>query len=463
MYDLLDARILDRNAIYYNVDMEKLMENAGAAVANFASKLGNKFLVIVGPGNNGGDGYVAAKNLKMMKKDVQIKILLEPESPLAIKKKHECEKIGIPFYNSENYNEFDVIIDALLGIGIKGIPREPYFSEINRINQSRALKVSVDVPSGFPSDHSVKADFTVTMQFMKKGMNESRCGKIIVVDVGFPPETIYNIGPGEMLAFPKNSPDSHKGDNGILIAVAGSAEYYGSAVYTVKSALRMGVDLVYLFTPVMAANRISPHVYDVIIRDSGREYFEIRADLLNMIEKKNVGVAIGPGLSKNKVALENAKNVIHFSLANKRPIVIDADPLIISKDFNYEGLGVLTPHHGEFRNSFDLDPTEENAKKIAKDINAVIFLKGKVDIITDGYRTKYNKEFHHESMTRGGTGDLLTGSIGGLLSRGVDPYHAACLASYIVGKSGLLAFKKLGYSYYTSEILDNYSIVMNEK
>ncbi len=463
MYDLLDARILDKNAIYYNVDMEKLMENAGAAVANFASSLGDRFLVIVGPGNNGGDGYVTAKNLKMMKKDVQIKVLIEPESPLAIKKKHECEKIGIQFFNNENYDQFDVIIDALLGIGIKGTPREPYFSEINRINRSKALKVSVDVPSGFPSDHAVKPHYTVTMQFMKKGMSESNCGKIIVADVGFPPEVIYNVGPGEMLAFPKNSPDSHKGDNGILIAVAGSADYYGSAVYTLKSALRMGVDLVFLFTPEAAANRISPHVYDVIIRDSGREYFEIRADLLDMIENKNVGIALGPGLSKNKIALENAKNVIYFALKNKRPIVVDADPLIISKEFNYEGLGVLTPHHGEFRNSFNLDPTEENVKKVARDLNAVVFLKGRVDIITDGYRVKYNKEFHHESMTRGGTGDLLTGSIGGLLSRGVDPYHAACLASYIVGKSGLLTFKKYGYSYYTSEILDNYPLVMNEK
>lgn len=463
MYDILDSRILDRNAEYFNVNMENLMENAGKAVANFAAELGNNFLVLCGSGNNGGDGYVAAKYLKSMGKKVDIKIISQPETPLSIKKKSECDSMGIDRYTGDKYQEYDVLIDALLGIGIRGIPREPYYSEIIKINKSGSIVVSVDVPSGFPSEHRVIPNYTVTMQFIKKGMNKENCGTIKIADVGFPEEVIKSIGPGEILAYPRNLPESHKGDNGILLALAGSREYHGSAIYLVKSALRMGTDLVFLYTPESAAHRISSNVYDIIIRESGFDYFEVTPHLLEMIENRNVALAIGPGLSKNPIAMENAEMAIRKSIEYNRKFVLDADPLLLSKKFNHGNLSVLTPHHGEFRNAFELDPNEQNARKIAKDLNTVILLKGHVDIITDGYRVKLNKEFHHESMTRGGTGDILTGAIGGLISKGVDTYHAACLGSYVIGKSGLLTFKKYGYSYYTSEILNTIPEVMNEK
>lgn len=463
MYDPIDSKILDKNAEYCNVNLEDLMENAGKSVAKFCEGMGKKFLVICGPGNNGGDGYVTAKYLKQKGKDVYIKVVAPPETSLAIKKKNECDSSGIKYYTGDDYNSFDVLVDAMLGIGIKGIPREPFYSEISKINNSKSRKVSVDVPSGFPSSHHVRPEYTVTMQFLKKGMNESECGEIKVVDIGFPPDAINNIGPGEILAFPKNQPSSHKGDNGILLVISGSHDYYGSAVYVVKSALRMGIDLLYLFTPRIAAERISGNVYDIIIRDSGERYFEIIPQLMVMLRSKNVALAIGPGISKDRGALNNIRNVISTSIQLHRPMVIDADPLIIATEFNFENLAVLTPHGGEFQNAFGLEPNELNAKKVARDLNAVILLKGRTDIITDGSRIKYNKEFHHESMTRGGTGDLLTGAVGGLLSKGVDPYHSACLAAYIIGKSGLLAFKNLGYSYYTSEILNFIPQVLSER
>ncbi len=463
MYDLIDSKILDKNAEYYNVNLEVLMENAGKSVAQFCGDLGKKFLVLCGPGNNGGDGYVAAKYLKHMGKDVYIKVISPPETSLAIKKKSECDSAGIKYYNGDDYDSFDVLVDAILGVGIKGVPREPFYSEIVKINNSKSRKVSVDVPSGFPSSHHVKPEFTVTMQFLKKGMVESECGRIIVADIGFPPDAIKYIGPGEILAFPKNQPSSHKGDNGILLVISGSQEYYGSAVYAIKSALRMGIDLLYLFTPRITADRISSNVYDIILREAGEKYFEIVPQLLEMIRNKNIALAIGPGISKERTALNNIRKVITASIQSRRPMVIDADPLTITSEFNFENLTVLTPHGGEFRNAFGLEPNEENAKKVARDLNAVILLKGRTDIITDGTRIKYNKEFHHESMTRGGTGDLLTGAVGGLLAKGVDPYHSACLASYVIGKSGLLAFKNLGYSYYTSEILNFIPQVINER
>lgn len=456
MLTTLDSRILDANAQESGINMEELMDNAGRAVANLVASLHPlRVLVSCGSGNNGGDGYVAAAILTKEGIKVSAHPVLPPSSDLCKRKYSDYVKVGGNIDNSPDLGEFDVIIDALLGVGISGTPREPYCSYIERLNGSSAKVVSVDIPSGFMTECSVDPEYTVTMQFKKAGMNESNCGEITVADVGFPRDVVDMIGPGDLLAFPSSRRDSHKGENGISVIIGGSKRYFGAPIYMAKSSLRMGPDLVILFAPSNIHNHIASNLQDIIIRKSGRDYIEFNYDLMKTIKEKADSVAIGPGISKDARALEEAARIIDFSLSVNRKMVIDADALATVNDIgDFKGLAVLTPHRGEFKSTFDMNPDENSVMKVAKELNAVILLKGETDLVSDGTVLKKNTSYHHQSMTRGGTGDLVTGAIAGLLSRGVDPLHSASLASYVIGKAGIDLFNRRGYSYLTSEIVD---------
>ncbi len=465
MFKLIDSKILDINAEKSGIDMEKLMNSAGGAVADFVMSIKPRnILTICGSGNNGGDGYTASILLHRAGMKVSVLPVKEPETFLAKKKFKEYREAGGNIVYNPRLDEYDVIIDAMLGIGITGTPKEPYASMIQKINNARTRIVSVDIPSGFPSAIAVKPDYTVTMQFIKEGMDESKCGKIIVADVGFPTEVIEMIGPGDMLAFPVNGKISHKGDNGIVVIVSGSIDYYGAPLYVSKSALRMGPDMVFLFAPLKIHDHVTSHIQDIMIRKSGMDYIEFNYEMKKMISERASAVAIGPGISRNQDATENATKIIENTLLSGKKIVIDADALAaISGLEDFKGLAVLTPHRGEFKSTFNLEPNDENAKKIAQKLNATLLLKGPVDIVTDGSILKRNRNYHHESMTRGGTGDLITGATAGLLSKGLDTLHSAFLSSYIIGSAGLTAFKRMGYSYLTSEIIDIIPDIINGK
>ncbi|MGC8644818.1 MAG: NAD(P)H-hydrate dehydratase [Thermoplasmata archaeon] len=456
MFSILDSRILDINAEVSGVNMELLMENAGKGVAETVLSLKpGRVLAVCGGGNNGGDGYVASRILKSKGVDVKAFQVSPASTDLCRKKQKEYLDSGGVLAKELDFGDVDVVIDAMLGVGISGEPREPYLSAIRRINDSGKRVVAVDVPSGFPSKISVRADFTVTMQFIKEGMTEESCGEIRVVDVGFPREIVEMIGPGDILAFPQSQRDSHKGQNGVSVIIGGSSEFFGAPVYVAKSAQRMGVDLVFLFAPKDIHQFIACNAPDVILRQSGIDRIEFNYGIMKAVEEREAAVAVGPGITKDEKSVREAEKIIRFSLSKGRKVVVDADALMSSLSIgDFKGNAVLTPHRGEFRSAFDLEPTEENVLMVAKRINAVILLKGSVDIVTDGETVKRNERFHHQSMTRGGTGDILTGAVAGLLARGVDPLHASFLASYIVGSAGLEAFREKGYSYFTSEILD---------
>jgi NAD(P)H-hydrate epimerase len=456
VHTVLDSKILDVNAEASGVRMEELMDNAGRAVAKLVESLKPRnTLVICGSGNNGGDGYTAASLLLKEGFQVECFPVVNPESDLCRKKYEEYRRHRGRVVRSVRKGRYDMIVDALLGVGISGPPREPYDSAIDMINEYGATIVSVDVPSGFPSDHHVKPQFTVTMQFKKEGMNKSNSGNIVVADVGFPHDVIDMIGPGDLMAFPRSSKDSHKGDNGICVLVGGSKSYFGAPLYMAESALRMGPDLVNLFTPSVIHDYVASNCQGIILKKSGITDIEFNYELMKMLKERADSLAIGPGISKSQFALDEALKIIDFTISVKKNIVIDADALEASRSIDdFKGLAVLTPHRGEFRSTFGLDPTEENAKRVARNINAILFVKGEIDLVTDGEILKKNRSFHHQSMTRGGTGDLVTGAVAGLLSRKVDPLHSAFLASYVIGQAGLNAFKKMGDGYMTSDIVD---------
>lgn len=447
---------MDANAEASGINMEELMNNAGNAVAKVVMSLEPKrVLVACGSGNNGGDGYVAAAAL--MKEGISVSCYpVSPPATYLSKKKYAAYlKNKGNIVHSVKGGGYDVIVDALLGVGISGPPREPYASAINEINNSKSKIVSVDVPSGFPTSLQVRPHYTVTMQFKKEGMTRSNCGKLIVAEVGFPREVIEMIGPGDMLSFPSSIKSSHKGENGICVMVGGSEKYFGAPLYMAEAALRMGPDLVNLFAPSSIHEYIASNCQGIILKKSGINEIEFNYELMKMLKEKADSLAIGPGISKSESALDEAAKIMEFAVSLNRIMVIDADALQASRSIgDFNGRSVLTPHRGEFRSAFDLDPSEENVKKIAKRVNAVILMKGEIDIVTDGETVKKNISYHHKSMTRGGTGDVVTGAVAGLLSRKVDPLHSAFLASYIVGQAGLYSFDRMGDGYLTSELVD---------
>ncbi|MEM4110056.1 MAG: NAD(P)H-hydrate epimerase, partial [Thermoplasmata archaeon] len=191
---MLDARILDKNAEYLGLNLEKFMDNAGIAVANTVLSMNaDKILVVCGSGNNGGDGYVSAIHLKKIGKKVDILKVKEPKSPLCIKKYNDAISNNINFVEDPDFSQYDVIVDAMLGIGISKTPEEPYKTIIEKMNRYGKKIVSVDVPTGIGTSLQVNPHITVTMQFMKEEMNKENSGEIIVADVGFPKEVIEMI------------------------------------------------------------------------------------------------------------------------------------------------------------------------------------------------------------------------------------------------------------------------------
>src|SRR2546428_2914595 len=222
---------MDRNAEYFGVSILNLMEAAGQGIAELArwefSIQGKRVVVACGTGNNGGDGLVAARDLK---NEAHVTVLLaKPAKDLATPQaRANFEKLGAgvevvvgPAESGRRFREADLIVDALLGIGVHGEIREPYATLIREMNASGKPILSVDVPSGFEATPTVRATVTAALIDVKEGMNEATAGKVRVVDIGFPRDVMEHVGPGEFLYYPVPRPDSHKGQNGRLLVVRG--------------------------------------------------------------------------------------------------------------------------------------------------------------------------------------------------------------------------------------------------
>ena len=202
-----EVSVLDRNAQYLGVPTSQLMENAGKAVADQVMKRYNlahkKVTVICGSGNNGGDGFVAARYLRVHA-EVTV-VLLSDEKNITSdiarlnfsKIKGKVKTLVTPANLGELIGSSDVIIDAMLGVGASGKLREPYASAVKKLNISHRQIVSVDVPTGMGTDLAIRPSMTVTFHDVKEGMEKAKCGKVVVADIGIPKDAETYIGPGE--------------------------------------------------------------------------------------------------------------------------------------------------------------------------------------------------------------------------------------------------------------------------
>ncbi len=348
---------------------------------------------------------------------------------------------------------FDVVVDCALGTGISGEVKEPYLGFIRDVNRSEAFVVSADVPSGFGTATAVEPDATVTFHDVKTGM-DCGCGRIVVADIGIPEDAWRKVGPGDMIRYPVPSPASHKGNNGRLMVIGGGP-YFGAPAMSAMAALRIGADIVRVFTPESSYREVaaaSPVL--MATRLPGDRLDDSSVDMLLEESRGYDAVLIGPGLGSSE---ETAKAVARFIRGCGRPMTIDADAISAVKGLEMKVPAVLTPHAREFSRISEGRTPDETASAM----KAVILLKGKDDVVTDGGRTRVNAT-GTPAMTGAGTGDVLAGATAGLLAKGMDAFDAACLAAYICGKAGEEAFESKSFGLIATDVIDAIPTVLRK-
>ena len=479
-----DMRMLEINSEYLGVLPLQLMENAGKAVADeIASRFkpGSQVIFFSGTGRNGGDGMVAARHLAA--KGFKVKFILvgreaDISDEIVVRNWKAIREmdwtIDVNILGDSSLIQpisANVLVDALLGTGAKGNLRQPVLRAVRALNDSEGFCVAVDVPSGVDVDtgeilgEAVRADLTVTFHRMKSGLEKARdySGEIKVVEIGIPYEAELYAGPGDVEIIPKTrEPQSHKGDFGRLLVLGGSETFSGAPALVALAALRTGVDLAYVAAPERTAYAISSFSPDLITLKLSGEHFAPQnvGQLKGMITKATAIVA-GPGLGTHRDSFNAVEELLKVLEELRKPTLLDADALkafssIKRKvDFPF----VVTPHSGEFeavsgrKPSVELHARIEDVKSLAKEIGSVVLLKGHTDIISDGERVKLNLT-GNPGMTVGGTGDVLSGIVGGFMAQGVDPFKAAVAGAFINGAAGDFVYREKGFHMTPTDLIE---------
>ena len=484
----------------YDVPSRILMENAGGWVAKKVLEMEEVFTVTVvcGPGNNGGDGIVAARHLQNHDLTVNLILLADPEKLKGDAKANLdiAKKSGINIYIANSVEEWeellpfieraDLVIDAIFGTGLKREVSGLYSIAIDDINLLARQILSVDLPSGVSSENgkilgkAIEADLTVTFEALKFGHilppGESHCGEIEVVKIGIPSEAYEDEELPYRYTFPdglfpsrlfRRRPDSHKGDYGHVLIIAGSVGKTGAAAMAATAALKSGAGLVTLATPEEALPMvpIPPEIMSFPLKsENGKISFEAEKQIENLLNGKTV-VALGPGIGTEEGTVEFLKELL------KRievPLVIDADGLNIISSFSsfpeFKTTTVLTPHPGEFSRLTGLTKEEiledriNVARKYASNNGVFLVLKGYRTVIAAPDGTVYINATGNPGMATGGSGDVLTGMIAGFLAQSEEDEIEEALVEAVGyhGLAGDLASQELTQPYISATDIIEY-------
>ncbi len=479
-----EMRALEVNAEYYDISLLQLMENAGSNIAQETTSRfpkEKKIAIFCGLGGNGGDGFVAARHLLTAGFKVTIVLVgrgrdISHEAALKNWAILQSLQDKILLYEVTDSSVIpkvtaDVVIDALLGTGTKGKLKPPISQVVEYINSLSAFKIAVDVPTGIDSDTgevlgtAVKANLTVTFHKAKKGLEKAKkyVGELVVKDIGLPKEIEQFVGPGDVyLATKPRSPSAHKGDFGRLLVIGGSEVYSGAPTLVSLAALRTGVDIVYLAAPAKTAYAISSMSPDLItIKLDGDNLNPCNMETLKPYLGMVDAVAMGPGLGLKAETIDFVKICVEEIEKAGKPLLLDADGLKAFARFKrpLKVPLVLTPHAGEYviLTGETLPENQEDrvlaVHKTAKKLDAVVLVKGKVDIICDAERAKLNFT-GNPGMTVGGTGDVLSGVVGGLMAQKVDAFEAAVAGAFVNGAAGDFVASEIGFHMVATDIID---------
>jgi len=478
-----------------------LMENAGKGVAQliqrqFSNLPQRRVIVLCGKGNNGGDGFVTARYLAEMgaKPIVYLFAGLEEIQGDAAINCRRWQNASGQLYLARSSAEWqqaksaiasvDLIVDALLGAGMRGAVEGLLGEVIEGVNQASRTPasaiVSVDIPSGLIADTgevgsvAVVADYTVTFTAPKIGLvvgsAERYVGRLSVQNIGSPAELIEEVGtsqvrwsePREFGEFARpRKPSANKGDYGHALIVAGSVGKSGAAVLASRAALRSGAGLVTVATPEPVLSTIAAHTPEIMTEplpatEAGTiSLRSFHHGLFERIVKRKDALGIGPGLTTDDETQEFVRAVVKNP--SDVPIVLDADGLnaFAGRAAELAGAGAaiaLTPHPGEMARLAGCAIKEvqarriENAKKAAADCHACVILKGQQTIIAAPDGRAWINSTGNPGMATGGTGDVLTGMLTGLTAQfGVDSWvQLLSFGVYLHGLAGDLAAAELG-------------------
>jgi NAD(P)H-hydrate epimerase len=493
-----EMMIVDENSEYLGVSRLLLMENAGRSVADvIEQRVGIKdkrIVIVAGRGNKGGDGFAAARHIACRGGKPAVILIGRGVDIEGREAKHNWEIIKrmdwsmklLELRDAVNLDvlrrgleEADVIVDALIGTGLRGPLREPLLSVVKIINSCKAFKVSIDVPTGVdPSTgevhgEAIKADVTVTMHKPKRGLrgNEQYTGEVVVANIGVPPEAEIIVGPGDVrFTVRRRPPESKKGDWGRVLVIGGGWQYSGAPGLAALAALRGGCDLAVVIAPQSVSGAIRSFSPNLIVQEvEGFKFTPKHVDAVVRIAERFDCIVVGPGMGIDEEVFEASRLIIDKLRSLGKPMVIDADGLKAlsrSLDVVKGAKAVLTPHVGEFKLLFGTSLEGSWAdkalkvKRLAKEHEVTLLVKAHPeDVISDGVRVKVNMT-GNPAMTVGGTGDVLTGLTASILSRGFSCLRAAAAASFICGAAGSLAAEEKGYHILATDVVDKIPEVM---
>ena len=475
--DSATAKYIDQTTIHeVGIPSMVLMEKASMAVAACAMSIADsrkdRILAVCGTGNNGGDGVAAARLLQEAGYNISVLVLGQEEKCTEEMQQqlHIAETLGVSVFwdnmtqeemvTETRLEEYTIGIDAMFGIGLTRAVQGKYAAYIRWMNQAGIPIISADVPSGVDGSsgailgEAVRADCTVTFGCNKMGLllypGAEYAGQVIVADIGIPQQitrqakcntyTFEGIEDVQM-RFPARKMRSHKGSYGKVLVIAGGPEMSGACYFSAKAAYRMGCGLVQIFTSQTNAAVLRTRLPEAIVTTWSSGLLEQELQSLSRAIREASAIVFGPGLGRS----EDAKQLCTFLLDElenypEKPVIIDADGLnILAEMGRYHSLGsqfILTPHLKEMSRLCGQSVSEISTHMpetvMGQKSGAVVVLKDARTLVSDGCALYINTT-GNSGLSTGGSGDVLSGMIGGLLAQGVSPMDSACLAVYLHG------------------------------
>jgi ADP-dependent NAD(P)H-hydrate dehydratase / NAD(P)H-hydrate epimerase len=487
-----EASALDRAAQERGIAAESLMENAGREVAGAAVRLaggtyGRRAVVVAGKGNNGGDGLVAARHLNAWGMRVTVVLLEDRSREPAASNLARLSRTAVrvrPWSAGALERELaraNVAVDAIFGTGFRGTPDGASADAIGVLNDAGVPVAAVDIPSGVNGETgavdsvAVRADITVTFGAAKPGVlfppGSTHAGVVEVADIGFPPDLVRSdlaLLESQDIAgwLPHRDEDTHKRAAGFAVVIGGSRAMTGAVSLMARAAYRSGAGLVAAAVPASILSVVQVAVREAVFAPLPETDAGTAAggtDRLSEILGQAGALAIGPGMTTDERTSAWIRELVRGS---EIPVVLDADGLNA-----FAGRGseladrraelVLTPHAGEFARLAGVSAKDLAAdrvghvRKLAAETQAVVLLKGTRTLVAspDGF-VRVNPT-GGPFLATGGTGDVLTGMIGGLLARRLAPAEAASAAAFAHGVAGAAAAEVSGEGTTASDVVDH--------
>lgn len=500
-----EMKEIDRQSIEeFKIPSLVLMERAALAVADEAAKLapkGGRVLAACGTGNNGADGIAAARILFLRGMDA---VILLPDmekrgSQEFLVQLEIAEKLGIPIYGSRDFvpGTYDVVIDGIFGIGLSRNVEGVYKNMIELLSflsqeSEKTTVVAVDVPSGISSDTGkimgcgLKADVTVTFGEQKLGQalfpGKEFCGRLVVADIGFPAAARGNEESyvrcyeyADLRLIPKRAAYSNKGTYGKVLVAAGAVNMAGAAYLSALAAYRCGAGLVKVLTVEENRTVIQELLPEAVLASyrgdwADRCQEDFKDYIKNQLDWADV-IVLGPGLGKSS----HAKTLVETVLSDAYvPIILDADAVNLTAQnrqfLNYftENI-IITPHLGEMARltGQTVDEIREDlvgtAKRFTEQYGVTCVLKDAATVISRKDGRLFINSSGSPAMAKGGSGDVLSGTIAGLIAIGMEDCEAASFGAYLHGLAGERAAAALGvHSVLAGELAGCLGEVINE-